>query len=114
MSEEYNGWTNRETWATMLHVSNDQVLRERAEELALDGATFRTDRDGAVGRLADVLRYWVESLVNPAEYRAEFGTEQPEGLQLMAADIGSLWRVDWRECAEALLDDIGAEFEVTA
>ena len=33
MCEEYNGWTNRETWATALHINNDQGLYEAVQEI---------------------------------------------------------------------------------
>jgi hypothetical protein len=33
MCEEYNGWTNRETWGLALHIDNDQGLQEQASEL---------------------------------------------------------------------------------
>lgn len=33
--DTYNGWTNRETWAFMLYVTNDQGLAESARERVL-------------------------------------------------------------------------------
>ena len=32
MSEEYNGWTNWETWMVNLWITNDQGLTETAQE----------------------------------------------------------------------------------
>jgi len=43
MCEEYNGWTNRETWATALHIDNDQSLQEEASEKI--SASFLEDMD---------------------------------------------------------------------
>jgi hypothetical protein len=32
-TEEYNGWVNRETWATVMHLSNDEGLYDKCLEL---------------------------------------------------------------------------------
>ena len=61
---EYEGWTNRETWAAMLHIDNDQVLLETAMSYAegtleahpVDGE----DKSEAIYCLADSLKYWIE------------------------------------------------------
>lgn len=110
MTEEYNGWTNRETWAVMLHIGNDEGLQSWALDMAAEAVRTHEDRNEARWSLEDSLQSWVETLLDARLYRAEFGGEQSEGLQMMSAEVGSLWRVDWCECAESLLDDV----EVTA
>jgi len=80
MCEEYNGWTNRETWATALHIDNDQSLQEEASEKI--SASFLEDMDN----------------------EKEDGW-QDKGIQSMLKDIGSLYRVNFREIAENWLGD---------
>jgi hypothetical protein len=84
-TETYNGWTNRETWATALHISNDQGLEDTAAELTRDAAD--------VYRLADALECFVDEVLDDDHVR-----ENPHAF-MMLTDIGSLWRVDWREIA---------------
>ncbi len=93
MCDEYNGWSNRETWATKLHLDNDEALNKYAWEYA-------REYDHAY-ELGQVLKNWVEedllTLKNIAGNR---------DLWLMLTDIGSLYRVDWREIAQAYLDEL--------
>jgi hypothetical protein len=90
---EYNGWTNRETWAAMLHIDNDEGLllpllevaqrNENAREVAEEVEAFITE---------DVLNF-----DNVSTNRNAF---------LMLTDIGSLYRVNWQEIAQSLLDNV--------
>lgn len=110
MTDNYNGWTNRETWATMLHIDNDQALLEIAMEYA------RTEDDGHEDGeeinpyyLGETLKSWIEEDLLTRENIAG-----NEGLWLMLSDIGSLYRVNWREIAEALLDRVKEDEKVGA
>lgn len=103
----YNGWTNYETWAVNLWLSNDEGLynywREQAGNVwALisarkdrHGAPLTPDSSDARGELSELLK-------------AEIENEAPElvGLyaDLLTAAISS---VDWFELADSWLD--GAE-----
>lgn len=102
MTEEYNGWSNRETWATMLHINNDQVLYEIAREYAQQ----EQEQHGEQARyeLAQTLQNWIEEDLLTLENVAG-----NQGLWLMLTDIGSLYRVNWREIAENLLDQVKEE-----
>jgi hypothetical protein len=95
--EEYNGWSNRETWATMLHIDNDQALLE----LAMDYAKQELEEYGEQARyeLAQTLQNWIEEDLLTRENIAG-----NLGLWLMLSDIGSLYRVNWQEIAQNLLD----------
>jgi hypothetical protein len=95
-AQEYNGWSNRETWATMLHIDNDQALLE----IAMDYAKQELEQYGEQARyeLAQTLQNWIEDDLLTRENIAG-----NEGLWLMLSDIGSLYRVNWREVADTLL-----------
>ncbi len=110
MSDEYNGWTNRETWAANLWLSNDEgvynLALERARD-ALDGYTTRCDtygleptRDGAAMSVGEELSAQIEELEELLI---------PESYRSMRDDIGSLWRIDWQELGEAWLEQISEE-----
>ena len=102
-SQEYQGWTNRETWATMLHIDNDQVLLESALDYAKTSLDEHPE-EGASYCLAESIQYWIEEDLLTRENIAG-----NEGLWLMLTDIGSLYRVNWREIAENLLSYIKEE-----
>lgn len=88
--ETYNGWTNRETWAFMLYVNNDEGLQESARE--------------CVTTAADALQDWAEMHFTRDGYTDDTGGSWPDDLADMARDIGSLCRINWSECVEALTD----------
>jgi hypothetical protein len=104
--ETYNGWTNRETWATALHINNDQWLQEQADDYAKTSWEEHAE-DGesqyacAVECLAESLENWLsEDLLTRENIAGN------EGLFMMLSDIGSLYRVNWYELAEAWISDI--------
>lgn len=96
MNEEYNGWTNRETWATALHINNDQALQEIAQEYVQQ--ELASQQEGELGnsnRLAETLESWItEDLLTLENISGN------QGLFNMLSDIGSLYRVNWLEIAE--------------
>jgi hypothetical protein len=133
--EEFNGWANRETWAANLYIQNDQGLidqlterLERAFDLgsselrgspledhgSIEGATRADRRSFGISRAARSIEPWLEMLFTGAGYREEFGSEWPHALQAIASDIGSLYRIDHREIAEAILEDKLAAFDAEA
>lgn len=94
--EKYNGWSNRETWALMLHINNDQGLYEEFRALVREDT-------GLDAR--DAVQVQVEGYLNPDEYRESYGTDQPAELARMAYEVGSVWRVNWREVVDALTEE---------
>jgi len=100
MCEQYNGWTNRETWATKLHLDNDRYLNEIAWEYA-------RAYDQAY-ELGQVIKNWIEEDLLTFE-NITVANSDGNYLWLMLTDIGSLYRVNWREIAQAYLDEITIE-----
>lgn len=113
MCEEYNGWANRETWAVALHINNDQGWQEAvydalsAGPYGSEGFTLAEAREAFYNAptsiysyAGDIIRDNVESTFDPEEYGDP--ARWVERIYPITQDIGSLYRVDWRE--------IGANF----
>jgi hypothetical protein len=94
MCEEYNGWTNRETWATALHLNNDQGLYETVRDWAV--SNWEEDESEAVTVLSESIEDFVTELVE----------SDWDGVKFMRSDIGSLYRVNWREIAESFISEM--------
>ena len=108
-TQGYNGWSNRETWATMLHINNDEYLQETAMDYARTALEeHEGEEEGDISEalycLEDTIQNWIEEDLLTRENIAG-----NEGLWLMLTDIGSLYRVNWREIARSLLDDVKQE-----
>jgi hypothetical protein len=114
MTTDYNGWTNRETWATALHINNDQWLQETANDYAR--TAWEEHAEDGEGRyvtasdcLADTLENWItEDLLTLGNVSGN------EGLWSMLSDIGSLYRVNWQEIAESFISDVVENEKVNA
>lgn len=94
--ETYNGYANRETWTLCLWIDNDEGLSSMFRELAGEG--------GEPWEVQDRIRDAVTTLLNPSDYRDAYGVEQPDGIRSMVFEVGSLWRIDWREVADNLTE----------
>jgi hypothetical protein len=108
MCEEYNGWTNRETWGLALHIDNDESLQETASELIAQAFLENIDtekEDGWQNGLYEAekaLADWVDDIFSPGYWGQE---TLSAGLLLILKDVGSLYRVNFREIAEGWLED---------
>lgn len=103
--EEYNGWTNRETWATALHIDNDYGLLHNALDYVREETRGEDEVD--IYDLAEGFKYQLEEDILTFE-----NVRENRSLWLMLTDIGSLYRVNWREIAQHYLDQV--KEEVTA
>lgn len=91
--EEYNGWSNRETWAFFLHLSHDQGLWEFVEGFTRDQVTGGRVLPRQIG----------EDIIEVVEVLWE-QFEGAEWVRLMRSDVGSVWRIDTYEVGWHLLD----------
>jgi hypothetical protein len=91
MIEKYNGWTNRETWATALHINNDEGLYKTVQDWAV--TNLEEDEAEAVTVLSESIEDFVTELLET----------DWDGVKSMRYDIGSLWRVNWREIANSFI-----------
>ena len=100
-NENYQGWANRETWAFMLHVNNDQGLYSETLEVAKQHGG---SDDFLLGQA--VVIYWEGTFEGWAE---EFGTPLPDGLAMFRNEVGSWWRVDYAEVGAAVRESLENE-----
>jgi hypothetical protein len=107
--EEYNGWTNFETWCVNLWMSNDagsdehyrelaqEVYSEAEQETRADGSVLFTRNERATLTLADRLK-------------DEFEEQQSEltGVTGVFADLlsAAMSEVNWHEIAEHYVSDV--------
>ena len=115
-THEYNGWTNRETWATGLHLSNDYDLYHIARRLvteADDNVREWYDMDAVdmppiaqTHAAADALETWVADMVEDYHYNPEqLSREQRSLYRGIITEVGSFYRVDWREVADSFREE---------
>jgi len=102
MCEQYNGWTNRETWAVKLHLDNDETLNDYAWELARQWEEAREEK--GVWELGEALRYWIEE--DALTYESVTANRS---LWMMFSDIGSLYRVNWQEIAQTYAEELAQQ-----
>jgi len=109
MCEEYNGWTNRETWAVNLWLDNDRGLYEQVQEMAGEAILSKEeDQEFACTQcLADNLKVLFDDAFS------DIAELTQEGLNMLK-DIGSLYRVNWREIAENILEELKTQKDVSA
>ena len=93
--DDYNGWSNRETWAASLHMSNEYEWYKKAQALGDDYREVRPEsHDGRpywlANRLQDCFHAWLDD--------ADLAFEKEV---MVLRDVGSLWRIDWVEMAES-------------
>jgi len=93
-NEKYNGWTNRETWAFNLWLTNNEgdynYWKEQAKQ--------QKDANKLAQELKEFLEdLWISLIDNPAETTRE--------ARLMLQDIGDIDNINYYEVAQAFLEE---------
>lgn len=93
--QQYNGWTNWETWLTALWIGEGLI-----DEDSIRDAVREHDGDAyAVGK-------WVEDMVS------EYAHEHVEGVGLVSDLVsGCLGSVDWYSIGSHMVEDYAPEVE---
>jgi hypothetical protein len=95
MCEEYNGWKNRETWATALWLDNDESTYN---EMVAIAKAHETQRE-----VADAIEEYVNEMLD-MENLLSTPLAIRKNLIRITTDIGSLYRVDWYEIAAQYME----------
>ena len=112
MTETYNGWTNRETWAIQLHLSNNEgdylEMKEHAEELVKEQTEDDDSGPSAVWRMAEYIEDWVREVYDSVLHQDEcddgvIWSRKEE--RMLISDVGSFWRADFQEIATHWIDE---------
>jgi len=97
---KYNGWTNRETWACMLWLTNDENIYN---EFLTTVKVAKEESHNSRFQVSESIRTFVELL---RDTRGSMTARHTDTLFSMFDDIGSLWRVNWGEIARHAVDEL--------
>jgi hypothetical protein len=97
--QEYNGWSNRETWATNLWLTNDYGMTKDLE------IYFQELHNEGEPTTPEILRNFVEYVETYVNELLEFENLNPTTYSMLT-DIGSLYRVNWREIAQGFSEEL--------
>ena len=101
-NQSYNGWANYPTWAVNLYLGD--YFTERTQEYIAQSYSGEVSVYG----VADNLRTDFEEII----YDRFPDNDKREGIDNLIADLFSSATdvIDWRELAEAYLENIGATY----
>ena len=102
MCEQYQGWGNRETWATALWINNEQGIYEMVLDFTETSRDEHEEDGGARGCLAESIENYITELLDMAN------VFENRELLVVSQDIGSLYRVNWDEIAWSFLSEVNA------
>jgi intracellular sulfur oxidation DsrE/DsrF family protein len=91
--DTHNGWTNRETWCANLYMDNDEGFYNDVKDMAEKLNFVISDVENFIKDKFEALSEMV------------LDGEATHTLRSMMLDIGSLYRVDFREIAEHVCED---------
>ena len=104
----YNGWTNYETWAVNLWMSDSEMQAGYWQGVA-EAIVSEYSDESEVDHLAQATRELAEQMKN------EYQSEMPEVSGVWADLLGSaIERVDWREIAAHLVEAAAEEIDQEA
>ena len=103
-TEEYNGWTNRETWVLNLWINNDETWYKEAWEKAAEIIGSTPAHEQAY-YMATWLERWTESVVTPTD------EEVSDSINGLVSDLLGTLRINYREVASAILLGVSEDLE---
>ena len=108
MCEEYNGWTNRETWLVGLWDFFDYTYIAEAIDNIIENPNTKTGRhDKSQWSRSGMLGFYIHKLADFMEAQhQEFIDEEIEKLSPYVRDFISVDKIDWLSIAEHYEDDI--------
>lgn len=113
--ETFEGWTNRETWAASLYISNEEAWYHQARAVtsqALEDETGERfddltaeQRTRHVPEVADALKTAFAETEWDLSHVDDVYGRIPAHLAGVVQEIGSLWRINWEEIARHQVED---------
>lgn len=94
-NEEYNGYTNYETWLMSLHIDNDQYTKQKTQEIANEiMKNDEVEQQDKKYEIADQIKEEMEGLIWTE-------LDQSETHALIKDLTNAAWQnVDWKDIAE--------------
>ncbi len=99
---EYNGWSNRETWAANLHMTNDEGWSKSLDEAVVESHARGDSKYGTGHAIEQVFNDYLDGM---ADFLSSSGTLMGN-FEMVLRDVGSVWRVNWTEIAESALSGL--------
>ena len=107
VDDTYNGWSNRETWAANLHLSNDYRWYTLTMEVVREAHAAGATRYGIAHRLESCFDDYVADPEGPLGGEGDRFEHEAAVLR----DVGSLWRIDWLEIEPGWTEAVEEENE---
>jgi len=95
--EKYQGWTNHETWALNLWLTNEEGIYHYIQG-AIKEAPNKYE---AEERLKNIVEDWHDDCFEDEKGYSSCTKE----MKMMFREVGSLWRVNYKEIVEAFLEE---------
>ena len=113
--EDYNGWTNRETWAVKLWYGDDETLhgivKMELQPYLNELKESDSDVNDVLFAVTNHLQYIYEEYIAFPILTLEYERPILQNARMMLSDMGSKWRIQWREIAEHYVSDAIEELE---
>lgn len=100
MGNDYNGYSNRETWSASMYLKDNESFLITAVREVFTDSPSKMSRAEISSNLED----FIESYFEPSWWYDNIGDSMPDKAIRMLADIGSLWRVECDELVDILLE----------
>ena len=108
--DKYNGFTNYETWVTVLWLENDEKLHRKATQYANTAHDFF----GSTKERDDFFEKWVVESLDRSGWKGVWDSDFPitvKDKELMKKDMGSTWRINWKEVVDRFVEESKLNYE---